>query len=53
MDENLKLQDKISELERMAEAISTASKNGVLFEYSNPKNHSLGAGWSGFKKVFK
>lgn len=53
MDENLKLQDKISELERIAEAINIASKNGTLFEYSNPKNHSLGTGWSGFKKVFK
>ncbi|CAI4050020.1 hypothetical protein SUVZ_13G3240 [Saccharomyces uvarum] len=53
MDENLKLQDKNSELERMVEAINMASNNGTLFEYSNPKNHSLGTGWSGFKKVFK
>ncbi|CAI4048624.1 hypothetical protein SKDZ_13G3180 [Saccharomyces kudriavzevii ZP591] len=53
MDENLKLQDRISELERTVEAIKTANKNGTLFEYSDSKNHSLGAGWSGFKKVFK
>lgn len=53
MDENLKLQDRISELERLIEEIKTANKNGTLFEYSNSKNNPLGAGWSGFKKVFK
>lgn len=53
MDENLKLQDRISELERLVETIKTANKNGTLFEYSNSKYHPLGVGWSGFRKVFK
>ncbi|EJS44158.1 app2p [Saccharomyces arboricola H-6] len=53
MDENLKLQDRISELERTIEAIKTANNNGTLFEYSNSRNHSSGTAWSGFKKVFK